>query len=477
MTEQLQMLIAGEWRGGAGGGEEVINPATEQAVFEIPHAAPSDLDSAIEAARQGFETWRRTSAYDRSAILRRGAQLIRERADEMARTLTIEQGKSVAEAKIEVLTSADILDWYAEEGRRAYGRIIPGRAPGMRQMVLKEPVGVAAAFTPWNFPVLTPMRKIAGALAAGCSLIIKPSEETPASCVAIAKCLQEAGLPKGVLNVVFGVPAKISEYVIASPVVRKISFTGSTRVGKHLMALAASGMKRSTMELGGHAPVIVFDDVDPAKVAAVAAAGKYRNAGQVCISPTRFFVQENHYAKFVDSFAEIARTLKVGDGLDPETRMGPLANARRIEAIEGFVQDAVGKGAKLEAGGGRRGNKGFFFDPTVLSDVPEDARVMTEEPFGPIAPIVRFKTFDEVIERANALEYGLAAYAFTSSEKTAAMVSDALQSGMVGVNSLAVSLPETPFGGVKDSGHGSEGGIEGLDAYLNTKFVAQAQSV
>ncbi|MGE0717143.1 MAG: NAD-dependent succinate-semialdehyde dehydrogenase [Alphaproteobacteria bacterium] len=475
--QQLQLFIDGRWRDGTGGGEEVVNPATEQPIAALTHASPADLDEAIAAAKQGFEVWRRTSAYDRSAILRKAAQLLRERADAVARGMTMEQGKVLAESKVEVMTSADIMDWYAEEGRRAYGRIIPGRVAGSRQMVLKEPVGVAAAFTPWNFPVLTPMRKIAGALAAGCSLVIKPSEETPASCVAIARCLEDAGLPKGVLNLVFGVPSKVSEHVIGSPVVRKISFTGSTAVGKMLMGLAAKGMKRSTMELGGHSPVIVFDDVDPAKVAAVAAGGKYRNAGQVCVSPTRFFVHESNYKKFVESFTEVARGLKLGDGLAADTRMGPLANSRRIDAIEGFVRDAVDKGAKLQTGGQRQGNNGYFFEPTVLADVPDDARIMREEPFGPVAPIVPFKSFDEVIARANSLDYGLAAYAFTSSEKTAAAVSDALESGMVGVNSLAISTPETPFGGVKDSGHGSEGGVEGLDAYLNTKFVAQYQPV
>ena len=471
--QKIQLFIDGAWRDGTGGGEDVVNPATGATITEVTHASPADLDEALGAAKRGFEVWRKTSAYDRSGILRKAAQLLRERADAIARGMTTEQGKVLAEAKLEVLTSADIMDWYAEEGRRAYGRIIPGRAPGSRQMVLREPVGVAAAFTPWNFPALTPMRKIAGALAAGCSLVIKPSEETPATCVEIAKTLAEAGLPKGVLNLVFGVPAQVSEHIIGSPVVRKISFTGSTAVGKLLMAQAARGAKRSTMELGGHSPVIVFDDVDAAKVATIAAGGKYRNAGQVCVSPTRFFVHEKNYATFVETFTEVARGLKLGNGLEADTKMGPLANARRVDAIEGFVRDAVDRGAKLQTGGKRQGNDGFFFEPTVLSDVPEDARIMNEEPFGPVAPIVSFKSFDEVIERANRLDYGLAAYAFTGSEKTATAVADALESGMVGVNSLAVSTPETPFGGVKDSGHGSEGGSEGLDAYLNTKFVAQ----
>jgi succinate-semialdehyde dehydrogenase/glutarate-semialdehyde dehydrogenase len=475
MYATLEMLIDGQFtRGSSGKGEPVINPATEQTLAELPHAATSDLEAAVAAAEKGFAAWKAMSAYDRCRILRKGADILRGRADAIAKILTLEQGKIIAEAKIEVVTSADILDWYAEEGRRAYGRIIPGRMPGMRQMVVKEPVGIAAAFTPWNFPALTPMRKIGGALGAGCSIILKPSEETPGTAVEIARCLQEAGLPEGVLNVVFGVPAEVSSYLIAHPKVRKISFTGSTAVGKLLMKLAADGMKRTTMELGGHAPVIVFDDVDVASVAKIAAGGKYRNAGQVCISPTRFFVHETKYKQFVDTFTEIASGLKLGDGLDPTTQMGPMANARRLEAMDMFVSDAKAKGAAVKTGGERPANQGFFYKPTVLADVPAEARIMTEEPFGPLAPIVPFRDFDEVMERANGVAYGLAAYAFTNDEKRATAIADALQWGMVGVNSLAVATPETPFGGIKDSGHGSEGGIEGLEAYLNIKFVAQA---
>lgn len=475
MYATLEMLIDGKFtRGSSGKSEPVINPATEQTLAELPHAATSDLEAAVTAAEKGFAAWKAMSAFDRYRILRKGADIMRGRSDAIAKVLTMEQGKVIAEAKIEVATSADILDWYAEEGRRAYGRIIPGRMPGVRQMVIKEPVGIVAAFTPWNFPALTPMRKIAGALAAGCSLILKPSEETPGTAVEIARCLQEAGLPEGALNVVFGVPAEVSSYLIAHPKVRKISFTGSTAVGKQLMKLAADGMKRTTMELGGHAPVIVFDDVDAASVAKIAAGGKYRNAGQVCISPTRFFVHESKYRQFVDTFTEIASGLKLGDGLDPSTQMGPMANARRLEAMDMFVADAKAKGAVVKTGGERPANQGFFYKPTVLADVPAEARIMTEEPFGPLAPIVPFKTFDEVVERANGVAYGLAAYAFTSDEKRATAIADALQWGMVGVNSLAVSTPETPFGGIKDSGHGSEGGIEGLEAYLNIKFVSQA---
>ncbi|HEX3858503.1 MAG TPA: NAD-dependent succinate-semialdehyde dehydrogenase, partial [Pseudolabrys sp.] len=378
------------------------------------------------------------------------------------------------ESRGEVLTSADIIDWFAEEGRRAYGRIIPGRTKGVRQIVVQEPVGIVAAFTPWNFPTLTPVRKIAAALAAGCSIIIKASEETPGGCVELVKCFADAGLPAGVLNLVFGVPANVSEHLIASDMIKKISFTGSIPVGKHLAGLAAKGMKKATMELGGHSPVIVFADADAEKAADTIAAFKYRNSGQVCISPTRFYVQEPSYNKFVARFTEYAKSLKLGDGLEKGVSMGPLANARRLDAMEAIVNDSKSRGGKIAAGGKRHGNQGYFFEPTVITDLPDDSKLMTEEPFGPMAPIVPFKTFDEVVERANSLPFGLAAYAFTSSATTANAIGDAIQSGMVGVNSVAISTPETPFGGIKESGYGSEGGIEGLQAYMNTKFISQA---
>jgi len=474
MYETLAMYIDGQWcQGGDGKSENVLNPATEASLGRLPHASRADLDRALEAAAKGFKLWRATNAYDRGRILKKTAEIIRQRQEQIATILTLEEGKVLAEARLEVGTTADIIEWMGEEGRRAYGRIIPGRAPNVRQMAIKEPVGPCAAFTPWNFPGITPARKIAGALGAGCSLIIKASEETPGTCIAIVRAFHDAGLPAGVLNLVFGVPNDISTYLIGSPVIRKISFTGSIPVGKHLAKMAAEGMKKATMELGGHSPVIVFDDVDPVKVADMAAGGKYRNAGQVCIAPTRFFVHESSYKKFAERFVEIANGLKLGNGLEAETKMGPMANERRVQAMEMFVADAKSKGGKIAAGGERHGNSGYFFRPTVLTDLPGDARVLNEEPFGPVAPIMPFKTFDEVVERANALPFGLAAYAFTNSTKTATAVADALESGMVGVNHLAISLPETPFGGIKESGYGHEGGIEGLDAYLNTKFVTQ----
>ena len=405
--------------------------------------------------------------------MRKAADLMRERHDAISKIMVLEQGKVYVEARAEVLTSADIIDWYAEEGRRSYGRIVPGRAKDTRQLVMQEPVGVVAAFTPWNFPVLTPARKIGGALAAGCSLILKASEETPGACVEMVQCFADAGLPAGVLNLVFGVPAEVSEHLLAKDAVQKISFTGSIPVGKHLAALAAKGMKRTTMELGGHSPVVVFGDADPEKAADTIAAFKYRNAGQVCISPTRFYVQEDVYKRSSTASPNTPRRIKVGDGLEKGITMGPMANSRRIDAMDSFVADAKSRGGKIATGGERRGNQGYFYEPTVITDVPDDSKVMTQEPFGPLAPVVTFKTFDEVVERANSLEFGLAAYAFTSSTATAAAIGDAIESGMVGINSIAVSTPETPFGGVKESGHGSEGGIEGLGAYLNTKFISQ----
>lgn len=470
--EKLEMLIDGQWcQGSEGKTEDVLNPATEQVLGKLPHASKADLDRALAAAQKGFETWKKTSAYERSKVIRKAADLIRQRADAIATTLTLEEGKPLGEAKLEVGVTADIIDWYGEEGKRAYGRVIPARMPNVRQTVIREPIGPCAAFTPWNFPGVTPGRKVGGALGAGCSLIMKASEETPGVAIAIGRAFQDAGLPPGVLNIVFGSPADVSTHLIASPIIKKISFTGSIPVGKHLAKLAAEGMKKATMELGGHSPVIVFDDADPVKAAEVAAAGKYRNAGQVCVSPTRFFVHEKVYDKFAERFISYAKGLKLGNGLEAGTTMGPLANVRRVGAMEAIVADAQQHGAKVEAGGKRSGNQGYFFEPTVMTGVSAKAKLMFQEPFGPVAPIVPFKTFDEVIERANGLEFGLAAYAFTNSTKTAAQVADALDSGMVGVNHLGISVPESPFGGIKESGYGHEGGIEGLDAYLISKFV------
>jgi succinate-semialdehyde dehydrogenase / glutarate-semialdehyde dehydrogenase len=474
MYEDLKLYIDGEFTAGSSGtGEDVVNPSNDSVLAHVPHAKQAEMDAAIAAAEKGFAVWRRTSSYERSKILRKAADLMRARADDIAKAMTLEQGKVLAEAKAEVVMSADVIDWFAEEGRRAYGRIIPPRADGVRQMVIAEPVGIVAGFSPWNFPVSQAARKIGGALAAGCAIIVKCPEETPGSPIGMVRCFHEAGLPAGVLNLIYGVPAELSEYLIPHPAIRKISFTGSVPVGKHLAALAGQHMKRATMELGGHSPMLVFDDVDAEAVATMTAALKWRNAGQVCISPTRFFVQEKVYDSFVAKFTDVAKSIKVGDGLDPETQMGPLANARRINAMEAIVADAEEKGAKIVAGGSRIGNQGNFFEPTVLTNVSKDARIMSEEPFGPVAVMLPFTETEEVLERANKLPYGLASYAFTHDAALATKVADALDHGMVSINHHGLALPETPFGGVKDSGYGHEQGVEGLQAYLSYKFVSQ----
>lgn len=469
------LFIDGEWLP-AGGRDRlpIVNPANDKVIADLPIASIDDLDAALAAAQSAYPAWRAMSAYDRARILHDAAALMRERANYIGKVSTIEQGKSLAESTAEAVASGDIFDWFAEEARRAYGRIIPSKHPGVRHNVLKEPVGPIAAFTPWNFPLTIPSRKMAAALAAGCTVIIKPAEETPGACLELARALHDAGLPKGVLNVVFGHPAEISEYLIASPVIKKISFTGSTAVGKHLSELAARGMKKTTMELGGHAPVIVCEDADISKAAAAMARTKYRNAGQICIAPTRFYLHEAIHDRFVDEFTRIAESLKVGDGMDLATHMGPLANDRRVAAIQALVSDAATRGATIKTGGQRIGKVGNFWQPTVLTDVPNSADVMNIEPFGPIAVTQRFNNIDDAICEANRLPYGLAAYAFTESGRRANELAERIESGMIGINFGILTGPETPFGGIKESGHGSEGGIEGLEGYLNTKYVAQA---
>ena len=475
MYSDVLLHIDGAWTPAlAGRVLDVPNPATGEVNGTVAHAERADLDRALAAAERGFHIWRRTSAYDRSKLLRRAADLLRSRVDEIATLMTLEQGKPLAEAKMETVAGADVIEWFAEEGRRTYGRVIPARAEGIYQLSLREPVGPVAAFTPWNFPINQANRKIAIALAAGCSIIVKGPEETPASCAALVRCYVDAGLPAGVVQLVFGVPADISSYLIPHPVIRKVSFTGSTAVGKQLAALAGQYMKRATMELGGHAPALVFADADVALATKQLAATKFRNAGQVCISPTRFLVQEAVFEEFVEGFTAAARKVKVGNGLDPETRMGPLANPRRITAMEALIADAVSKGAEIRTGGKRIGNTGNFFEPTVLTGVNPDMRVMNEEPFGPLAVIAPFKAFDDAIAEANRVPFGLASYAFTRSAQTAGAIGTALEAGMVTINHIGLALPEVPFGGIKESGYGSEGGTEALDAYLNIKFITQA---
>ncbi|MBX9701242.1 MAG: NAD-dependent succinate-semialdehyde dehydrogenase [Acetobacteraceae bacterium] len=469
------LYIDGTWRAAEGNRTlPVLNPATEEVIGRVAHASKADLDEALASAERGFAAWRKVSAYERAKLMRKAADIFRARADEIAKLMTLEQGKPVIEAKMEILAGADIIDWFAEEARRAYGRVIPARAEGVYQLVIKEPVGPVAAFTPWNFPINQVVRKLSAAVATGCSIIVKAPEETPASPAALIQAFVDAGLPKGVCNLVYGVPAEISEYLIPHPVIRKVTFTGSTPVGKQLAALAGQHMKRVTMELGGHAPAIVFDDADLDLAVKTLATAKFRNAGQVCVSPTRFLVQEKLYAPFVEKFVAHAKGVKVGNGMEEGTQMGPLAHDRRIPWVEGLMADARGRGAEVHTGGERIGNKGYFYQPTVLTGVGKDARMMNEEPFGPVAMIAPFSDLEEVVEEANRLPFGLAGYAFTRSAKTANAIANRVESGMLTINHLGLALPEVPFGGVKDSGYGSEGGSEAIEAYLNTKFVSQA---
>ena len=477
MTEpyapELALFVNGSWRVGEGrNAQAVVNPATGHAIADVPMASTADLDEALDAADKGFRLWRATDVDTRGAVLRRAAALLRERADHIARMLTTEQGKPLEQARGEVIGSASMFDWYAEEAKRAYGKVLV-RPTGQRSIVMKQPVGPVAALSPWNFPVYLMAKKLAPALAAGCSVIAKPPEETPACTMALMQCLIDAGLPAGVCQLVFGVPDTVSRHLIASPVIRKVSFTGSVPVGKHLMKLAADGVKRVTMELGGHAPVLIFDDCDLEKTLDMVVPQKFRNAGQVCVSPTRFYVQAGIYDAFIAGFAKRTAQVKTGNGLDSDTKMGPLANVRRPAAIGALVDDARAKGAKVLAGG-ERGNDGFFFQPTLLADVPDSADIMSNEPFGPVAVSAPFETFDDAVEKANRLPFGLASFAFTENGRRANMLGDAIESGMVGINTFAISVADAPFGGVKESGFGSEGGSEGLDSYMVLKAIHQA---
>ncbi len=475
MYTDTLLHIDGSWRPGASGRTiPVEDPGTGEVIGQVAHADRADLDEALAAAERGFAVWKNTSAHERYLLMKRAAALFRQRADSVAHRLTCEQGKPLAEAIGEVNLGADLIDWFAEEARRTYGRVIPSRAAGVETFVLREPVGPVAAFTPWNFPINQVVRKLCGALATGCSIIIKAPEETPASPADLVAAFVDAGVPKGVVQLVFGVPAEVSGYLIPHPVIRKITFTGSTPVGKQLAALAGLHMKRATMELGGHAPAVVFADADVPRAAKLLATFKFRNAGQVCTSPTRMLVERPQLQTFVDTFVAYAQKLHVGHGLDPATRMGPLANDRRLLAMEALVADARACGATVLCGGERIGTRGIFFAPTVLVNVPPEARILHEEPFGPIVPITAFDTFEEVVAESNRLPFGLAAYAYTSSLHTAQAWGAAVESGMVSINHHGLALPELPFGGIKDSGHGSEGGVEGLEGYLNTKLITRA---
>ena len=473
--EQIPLFIGGVWRNTHPNQSiPVINPATEEQIGLIAKASLTDIEDAAIAAEKGFATWKQVSALERASIMHKAASLIRERAENIALVLTTEHGKPLAEAMGEVAATADTIDWHAEEGRRAYGRVIPSRALGVHQFTLMEPIGPVVGFAPWNFPLIQAVKKVAGALAAGCSIILKGATEAPTCAVELVKAFADAGVSPGAVNLLFGDSSQISEHLIAHPAIRKVTFTGSTPVGKKLASLAGLHMKRSTMELGGHAPVIVMDDADIETAVKISVAAKYRNAGQVCVSPTRFLVHSKVFDDFVSRFVEGARAIKVGDGLDSQVNMGPMAHAGRLKATEDLVADAVSKGAKLETGGNRVGNKGYFFEPTDLTNVPVTALAMVDEPFGPIALINSFDDIDEAIKEANRLPYGLSAYAYTRSLSSANKLFNGIETGAISINHHSVALPEHPFGGVKDSGYGTEGGPGALDAFMTTKFVSLA---
>lgn len=465
----IELYIDGHWRRAPGA--PIINPADESVLGTVPHATKTDLDDALDAASRGFAVWRKTAPNARAQIILRTAALIRERVDDMATAMTLEQGKPLDQARLEILRGCDIIEWDATEGMRMYGRIIPA-GPGLQHTVYRQPIGPVAAFSPWNFPMSSPARKVAGALSSGCSIILKASEETPAGALQLVRAFHDAGLPAGVLNLVFGDPAEISGYLVPHTTIRLITFTGSVPVGKHLAAMAGQHMKPAIMELGGHGPVIVCDDVDPVATAAASVTAKSRNAGQVCVAPTRFFIHESGYEKFASTFAEHASQLKVGNGMDPSTQLGPVANPRRIQAMERLVADATARGARVLAGGQRIGNRGYYYPLTVLADVPDDALAMNEEPFGPLALVNPVHDLDEAIAKANALPFGLAAYAFTHSSNNVHRLSNDVETGNLTINHFVASTAETPFGGVKDSGYGREGGTEGLSCYTVAKNVS-----
>ncbi|GLH21260.1 NAD-dependent succinate-semialdehyde dehydrogenase [Pseudomonas atacamensis] len=472
--DPLYLFIGGQWltaqdRATAA----VVNPATGEELGQVPLATAEDLDHALEVARLSFDQWRQTVPDQRAKILKRAADLILERAPHIAAQMTLEEGKPLRESLDEVTRAAEYFEWFAESARRIDGRVVPANRPGVLQLVKRQAIGPVAAFTPWNFPAITPARKLSAALAAGCSVVLKPGEESPSTALALARALDDAGLPKGVLQVVFGVPDQVSSHLIASPIIRKVTFTGSVPIGRLLSARAAEGVKPITLELGGHGPVLVFADADIEKAAVEGVANRFRGTGQVCISSTRFLIQREAYAEFVEHFVAATQALKTGDGMDPQTQVGPLANPRQLAKMEQLIADAVEKGARVLAGGEALPGAGFFFQPTVLADVPMSARIMHEEPFGPIAILMPFDELSDGLQEANRLPYGLSAYAFTSNARTAIDVADGLEAGMIGINQYRIVATELPFGGMKESGHGSEGGIEGIEHYLTNKFISQ----
>lgn len=472
--DSLYLFIGGKWFDADGRETATVrNPATEEIIGQVPLATADELDLALEVAQRGFEQWRNTVPAERARVLKRAADLILERAAHIAAQMTLEEGKPIGEAMDEVTRAAEYFEWFAESTRRIDGRVVPANRPGVLQLVKRQPIGPVAAFTPWNFPAITPARKLSAALAAGCSVILKPGEESPSTALALARALDDAGLPKGVLQVVFGVPDEVSSQLIASPIIRKVTFTGSVPIGRLLSSRAAEGVKPITLELGGHGPVLVFDDADVERAAVEGVANRFRGTGQVCISSTRFLVQRGVYQQFVAQFVAATKALRVGNGMHPHTQVGPLANLRQLNKMEELVADAVAKGAQVLAGGEALPGPGFFFAPTVLADVSLDARIMHEEPFGPIAIVMPFDGLADGLAEANRLPYGLSAYAFTTNARTAIDVADGLEAGMIGINQYRIVATELPFGGIKESGHGSEGGIEGIEHYLTNKFISQ----
>jgi succinate-semialdehyde dehydrogenase/glutarate-semialdehyde dehydrogenase len=467
-------FVAGQWLRSSGTSEkDVFSPCTGELIGRVPAATDDTLQLALESAERGFQVWRKISPWERSKVLRKTADLLRERNSSLAVLMSTETGKPIAQAEGEWRDAADQFEWYAEETKRIYGQSIEARLPEIRMGVKLQPVGVVAAFSAWNFPALLPARKLAAGLAAGCSLIIKPASEAPGCAMAIVLALLDAGIHPEAVNLVTGDSQKISKQLIVSPIVKKVTLTGSTAVGRELLHLAADGIKKVSMELGGHAPVIIFEDADIEDAADMCARFKFRNCGQVCASPSRFYVHEAHYKKFTEIFAQYANSLQVGPGIDPKVGMGPMINRRGLLHALSLIEDAQKKGAKLMAGGGVPKNldKGNFILPTVLSDVADHCKIMQDEPFGPIAPIASFTDFDDVIRRANSTPYGLASYLFTKSLKTAILASEAIEAGMVGINELAIASAEMPFGGVKQSGIGREGGSFGIQDYLEPKFI------
>jgi len=469
---ELQLYIGGAWRTT----EEtlpVVNPATEEEIGRLPIARPQDLDDALQAAADGFAIWSQTSPKQRADLIREATALMRERQDEIAHAITLEHGKPFRQAQLEVIRGCEFFEWDAGEAARTYGRVIPS-GPGIKYVVHHQPIGPVAAFSPWNFPMSQPSRKIAGAIASGCSIILKAGEETPAGAMHIAQAFHDVGLPPGVFNLVFGIPADISQHLIPSDIIKLVAFTGSTAVGRHLTGLASDHMTPVLMELGGHAPVIVCEDTDVEAAAITSAIRKMRNAGQVCTSPTRFFVHDSVFEQFLDVFTTRAAATVVGNGMDPGVEMGPLANERRISALAGMVEDAREAGADVTTGGGRIGSTGYFFEPTVLANVPDHARVMQEEPFGPLAIVNSVDSLDTAIGQANSVPYGLSAYGFTNRADYVDRMVDRVEAGTLSINTLEASLPETPFGGVKSSGYGREGGAEGLHHYTVVKNVSHS---